>query len=93
MLKSIMVLGLLGALGGGTYVAVQNCGSSSGECPLQTAATAVADACSTPCCETDAVAKTDAKGTDAPDAVAAPTPEVTKAEASLVEPAAAPAAQ
>ena len=91
MLKSIMVLGLLGALGGGTYVAVQNCGNASGECPIQAAVTAVGEAC-TSCCETDAVAKTDAKATDAPDAVAAPAPEATKAEAA-VEPAAAPAAQ
>ena len=91
MLKTIAVLGTLAGLGGGTYVAVQNCGSSSGECPLQTAAAAVTEACSTPCCETDAVAKTD-KAADAPAAVEATAPEVTKAEAA-VEPAAAPAVQ
>ena len=92
MVKTIAVLGLVGALGGGTYVAVQNCGSASGECPIETAVAAVGEAC-TSCCETDAVAKTDAKATDAPGTVEAPAPEVTKAGAAVEPAAAAPTAQ
>jgi hypothetical protein len=91
MLKTIAVLGMLGALGGGTYVAVQKCGSASGECPIEAAITAVGEARTT-CCETDAVAKTD-KATDAPGAVETPAPEVTKAAAAVEPAAAAPTAQ
>lgn len=96
MLKSIVVLGLLGTLGGGTYVAVQKCGSSSAACPIETttaaAATTVGDACATPCCETDAVAKTAENTADAPCPVEAPAQEVTKSDGA-VEAADAPAVQ
>jgi hypothetical protein len=67
MLKSLGVLGILAALGGGTYVTVKSVASNpEGSCPLSTAAVADEACTMSPCCaETQAtVAKAEEKATD-----------------------------